>query len=114
MNSDSFSRLWDWSCFLDLVKQLENPELCSCAESVEVVSDLCSCTESVEVVCDLCSCTESAEVVTDVKWCAVKILSLVLKLSDIATEKLGIGKEDSFSCYLRFVFNLGDILFKLQ
>ncbi|XP_030490703.2 midasin isoform X2 [Cannabis sativa] len=102
MNFDDFSKLWDWSCFLDLVKQLTNPEMSSCAESVEILSDMCSCNENVEVVCDLCRCTERVEIVTDIKWCAIKILSFVLKLSDRATEKLGIGKEESFFCYLRW------------
>ncbi|XP_062087755.1 midasin isoform X2 [Humulus lupulus] len=102
MKFDDFNKLWDWSCFLDLVKQLANLEMSSCAESVEIITDLCSCTENVEVVCDLCSCTERVEVVTDIKWCAIKILSFVLKLSDRAIEKLGIEKDESFLCYLRW------------
>ncbi|PON47074.1 Midasin [Parasponia andersonii] len=102
MNPDSFSKLWDWSCFLDFVRLPGNIELCSCAESLAVPWDLCSCAENVDVVCDLCSCTESAEIVTDIKWCVVKILSFVLNLSYRAAEELGIRKEDAFSCFVRW------------
>ena len=63
-------------------------------------------TLNVEVVCDLCSCTDRVEVVKDIKWCAIKILSFVLKLSDKATEKLGLENEESFLCYLRCVFKI--------
>ncbi|KAL5579519.1 hypothetical protein UlMin_011961 [Ulmus minor] len=72
-DSDKFSRLWDWSCFLDLLKQSENLDLC-----------------------------KDGEFFIDLRWCGTKIVSLVLKLSDKVTANLGMSDANAFSCLLRW------------
>ncbi|KAI3975195.1 hypothetical protein MKX01_020596 [Papaver californicum] len=38
----------------------------------------------------------------DMKWCTAQILSIILKLNDRATEKLGLAEEDTLGCLLRW------------
>uniref|UniRef100_A0A7N2KQV9 Uncharacterized protein n=1 Tax=Quercus lobata TaxID=97700 RepID=A0A7N2KQV9_QUELO len=42
MDSEIFSKLrnWNWSCFLDLVKQTSNPDLSSSAADITVIADI--------------------------------------------------------------------------
>lgn len=78
MDFSIFSKLWDWSCYLGLLKQSGNLGLCSSANNVELM--------------------------VDIRWCVVQIISLILHLSDRATANLGMTDEDAFSCLLRLVF----------
>lgn len=95
MASETFTKLWDWSCFLDLVKQYKN--------------------------LDSCSCTETVEIVSDIKWCGLQIVSVVLRLSDRAIENLGVKckeskteeSKDALFCFSRLVFNLSYIPFQI-
>ncbi|XP_048323691.2 midasin isoform X2 [Ziziphus jujuba] len=73
---DTFFKLWDWSCFLDLSKQRAN--------------------------FGLCSSTNNMEVIVDIRWCVIQIISLILNLSDRTTTFLGISDEEGFSCLLRW------------
>lgn len=75
---DFFSKLQNWSCFLDLVEQSANFDMHN-------------------------STSDTVEVIADIRWCGLQIISLILKLSCKATENLGITDEDAFSCLLRLV-----------
>ena len=76
LESASFECLWDWSPFLDLLVYKE-------------LSDYELNQDSI-----------------DVRWCAVQILSLVLRLSDEATRRVSLKvscltEEMTFACLLR-------------
>ncbi|XP_058222016.1 midasin-like isoform X2 [Rhododendron vialii] len=71
-----FAALWDWYCFLDLVPQAADLEPGDDAKLYENVSDM--------------------------KWCGIQILSVVLKISDRATNNVGLGPKDAFACLLRW------------
>lgn len=73
-----FSKLWDWSCFLDLIKHPGNLSLCSSANNEEDM--------------------------VDIRWCVVQIICLILNLRDRATANFAITDEDAFSSLLRLVF----------
>ncbi|XP_020093830.1 midasin isoform X2 [Ananas comosus] len=87
MDPKVFSELWDWSCFLDLVKKTTDFHLYYGV----LLSD-----------------------VLDVRWCSIQILSVTLKTSDRATECFGFGAdemetensgreaEEAFMCLLRW------------
>lgn len=89
MDPKVFSELWDWSCFLDLVKKTTDFHLYYGV----LLSD-----------------------VLDVRWCSIQILSVTLKTSDRATECFGFGAdemetensgreaEEAFMCLLRLIF----------
>ncbi|CAM8907839.1 unnamed protein product [Rhodiola kirilowii] len=55
LETEVFSKLWDWSCFLDLVQQSSKDDKCL---SAEIHSDK-----------------------LDLSWCGVQILSVILKMS---------------------------------
>ncbi|KAL4625562.1 hypothetical protein ACB092_05G035400 [Castanea dentata] len=78
VDSEIFSKLrnWNWSCFLDLVKQTSNPDLSSSAADNTVIADI--------------------------KWCGIQILSVILKTSHIPTPHFSIGATEAFSCFLRW------------
>lgn len=76
--TEIFSKLWDWSCFLDIVKKFEN--------------------------LNMCNDTELKNDITDIRWCGVQILSVILRLSDRSVANFGVQAEESISCLLRFVF----------
>ncbi|KAJ7963223.1 Midasin [Quillaja saponaria] len=76
MEPERFCKLWDWSYFLELIKLSANLESGSTMEGVKVMENL--------------------------KWCAVKILSVVLKMSDTAAASLNVGSEAAFRCLLRW------------
>ncbi|KAG5541983.1 hypothetical protein RHGRI_021724 [Rhododendron griersonianum] len=71
-----FAALWDWYCFSDLVAQSADLEPGDDAKLYENVSDM--------------------------KWCGIQILSVVLKISDRATDNIGLGPKDAFACLLRW------------
>ncbi|XP_073008545.1 midasin isoform X3 [Typha latifolia] len=75
MEPKVFSELWDWSCFIDLVQH---------------IGDL--------GFVDATSVNDAL----DIRWCTVQILSVVLRISDRATESFGIGAEESFMCLIRW------------
>lgn len=77
MESETFTELWDWSCFLDLMKQLSNID------------------------------QHHSRVLSDIRWCGIQILSIALKLGYEATTKWSSGSEETFACLLRFGPNLG-------
>ncbi|XP_057850180.2 midasin isoform X2 [Cryptomeria japonica] len=74
-----FSRLWDWSPFLELLQWTCN------SNKVYI----------------------SSETASDIRWCAVQVLSVVLRMSDEATRYLGyklsgLTEEMAFACLLRW------------
>ncbi|KAH9296173.1 hypothetical protein KI387_039761, partial [Taxus chinensis] len=74
-----FSTLWDWSPFLELLQW--------------------SCNSN-----EVFHCSQTA---SDVRWCAVQVLSVVLRMSDEATRYLGyklsgLTEEMAFTCLLRW------------
>ncbi|OVA06149.1 von Willebrand factor [Macleaya cordata] len=71
-----FSELWDWSSFLDLVQQSTN---------VDSIND-----------------PEFTKNVLDIRWCTAQILSIILKMSDRATEKFGLVAEEALACLFRW------------
>ena len=73
-----FTKLWDWSCFMDLVKESVRLNLGSLNEGVKVL-------------------------VTDLIWCGVQILAVVLKLGYKVTESFNIGAEEALASLLRSV-----------
>lgn len=72
-----FAELWDWSCFLDLPQQ-------TC--SIGLVDGKTSLSNTLDII-----------------WCGVQILSVVLRISDRATENFGLAPEEAFMCLLRLV-----------
>ncbi|XP_022152480.1 midasin isoform X2 [Momordica charantia] len=72
VESETFTELWDWSCFLDLMKQLSNID------------------------------QHHSRVLSDIRWCGIQILSIVLKLGYEATTKWSSGSEETFACLLRW------------
>lgn len=72
LSLEVFSKLWDWSCFLDLPKQ----------------------------VTDFCSTTEQGNGAADICWCTSNILSIVFRMVDASTV-IGIGADEAFECFLR-------------
>ena len=74
-----FCEQWDWSCFLDLVNGTTDYRL---------VDD------------------SLHSVVLDLRWCAIQILVVVFKASDMGNASFGLGADDAFTCLLRFLFTL--------
>lgn len=74
LSLDVFSKLWDWSCFLDLPKQLT----------------------------DFSGSTENQNGAADIRWCVARILSIIFRLEDTSAA-LGIGADEGFKCFLRSV-----------
>lgn len=77
----SFRDLWDWSPFLDLLRWTGADNLGSSLPRTEEL---------------------------DVRWCAVQVLSLVLRMSDVTTRSLSstvsqLTEEDCFACLMRSV-----------
>ena len=72
-----FCEQWDWSWFLDLVHSTTDYSLVDC--SLDAVG-------------------------LDLKWCTIHILMVVLKASDMAIESFGLGADEAFKCFLRFLF----------
>lgn len=71
-----FSKLWNWSCFLDLLKK--------------------------NVPADFSGASELEKHIADIKWGGMHILSAVLEMSDRATMDSCHRPEDAFSCLLRW------------
>ena len=78
VDSELFSKLWDWSCFLDLVKQSANLDLSSSGGYADIV-------------------------IADIRWCGIQILSVVLKTSCRPTTDFSMEIEEAFTCFLRLV-----------
>lgn len=78
MEPKVFSELWNWSCFLDLVQQ--------CSANVDLGSD-----------------SEVIKNIQDLRWCGIQILSVILRISDRATENFGLIGDTVHSCFLRLV-----------
>ncbi|KAG7014001.1 Midasin [Cucurbita argyrosperma subsp. argyrosperma] len=71
---ETFIKLWDWSCFLDFMKQLSNID--------QHHSKLL--------------------LLPDIRWCGIQILSILLKLGYEATTNLSSGSEETLACLLRW------------
>ncbi|PIA42933.1 hypothetical protein AQUCO_02000406v1 [Aquilegia coerulea] len=71
-----FSALWNWSSFLDLVQQ-----------STNIVSG---------------NNHDFVEIGLDIRWCAVQIVSITLKMSDKATVNFGMEAERALTCFFRW------------
>lgn len=73
-----FCEQWDWSCFLDLVYSTAD-----------------------------CSLVDNSlyNVGLDLRWCTIQILLVVLKESDKGIESFGLGADEAFTCFLRFVLD---------
>ncbi|KAK9282643.1 hypothetical protein L1049_010862 [Liquidambar formosana] len=76
MEPEVFSKLWDWSCFLDVVQQLANLDRGDSADFVKNMSDL--------------------------RWCAIRILLVILKMSERANTNFGIEPKEELTCLLRW------------
>lgn len=76
LEPEVFSKLWDWSCFLDLVQELI---------SIGPNDD----TESMK------------KCISDIKWCGIQILSVILKMTDRAKAYCS-GSEDAVTSLLRW------------
>ncbi|KAI5016290.1 hypothetical protein ZWY2020_006141 [Hordeum vulgare] len=70
-----FCEQWDWSCFLDLVNGTTDYRLAD--DSLH-------------------------SVVLDLRWCAIQILVVVFKASDMGNASFGLGADDAFTCLLRW------------
>ncbi|KAG0491119.1 hypothetical protein HPP92_007982, partial [Vanilla planifolia] len=70
-----FSKLWDWSVFLELLKQIS-----SIMESSGPWLDS----------------------LLDIRWCGIQILSIVFCASDSAVVNFGMREEEAFTCLLRW------------
>lgn len=71
MAACEFTTLWNWSCFLNLVKKYTDLSLCNNEELKSNISDI--------------------------RWCRKQILSVVLNLSS----NTSLSSEEDFSCLLR-------------
>ena len=71
-----FCEQWDWSCFLDLVYSTADYSLVD--KSLDSVG-------------------------SNLRWCTIQILMVVLKASDMAIESFGLGADEAFKCFLRFL-----------
>ncbi|XAR49908.1 hypothetical protein NMG60_11004091 [Bertholletia excelsa] len=76
LQPEVFSTLWDWSCFLDLLKQCLDFDP---GDNVEFLKN-----------------------VSDIRWCGIQILSIILKINDKATANFGLTAEEAFPCLLRW------------
>ncbi|KAJ9568543.1 hypothetical protein OSB04_004509 [Centaurea solstitialis] len=83
-----FARLWDWSCYLDLVHEIT------------------------------CFHGGNIELLLDVRWCTLQTLTVVLKMSDrfirkkmsdMATLNFKLDDEEAFGCLLRWKEFLQDV-----
>ncbi|KAG1362520.1 Midasin [Cocos nucifera] len=75
MEPKVFAELWDWSCFIDVPQQTCNIGLVDGKTSSNTL---------------------------DIIWCSVQILSVVLRISDRATENFGLEPAEAFMCLLRW------------
>ncbi|KAE8646507.1 midasin [Cucumis sativus] len=71
---ETFTQLWDWSCFLDFMKQLPNIDL----DNARFL------------------------LLPDIRWCGIQILSILLNLGYEATTNLLSGSEETLACLLRW------------
>ncbi|XP_040935632.1 midasin isoform X2 [Gossypium hirsutum] len=71
-----FSKYWDWSCFLDFVREVVN---------LDQGSDI-----------------SFQKDISDIRWCGIRILSVILNMNDKAVSKFGVGAEEAHSCFLRW------------
>ncbi|XP_048139451.1 midasin [Rhodamnia argentea] len=72
-----FSKLWDWSCFMDLARQ-----------SLSLLGGSKS--------------KQEKEDIADLRWCISRILSVILKWGDAGTLDLDVGPKEGFECLLRW------------
>ncbi|KAL6842329.1 hypothetical protein ACP4OV_027756 [Aristida adscensionis] len=70
-----FCDQWDYSCLLDLVYSTADYSLAD--DSLHSVG-------------------------LDLRWCAIQILMVVLKASDMAVESFGFRADEAFACFLRW------------
>lgn len=80
MEPKVFSELWNWSCFLDLVQQ--------CGADVDIGNG-----------------SEVLKNIQDLRWSGMQILSVILRISDRATENFGFSGDTAYSCFLRLVMS---------
>ncbi|XVF27001.1 hypothetical protein REPUB_Repub14bG0069100 [Reevesia pubescens] len=74
--NDIFSKYWDWSFFLDFVKEIVN---LGQGSDVKFEKDI-----------------------SDIRWCSIQILSVILNMNGGAIAKFGVGPEEAHSCLLRW------------
>ncbi|KAM7253719.1 hypothetical protein ACFE04_031401 [Oxalis oulophora] len=75
LETEVFTKIWDWSCYLVFPKQTLN--------------------------CNVSCVTEFEEHITDLRWCSMQILSIIFKMDDRAIGNL-IGAKEGLSCLLRW------------
>ncbi|PKI73659.1 hypothetical protein CRG98_005900 [Punica granatum] len=73
VSPEMFSKLWDWSCFLDLANQLR----------------------------DFLSSTEQRNGTADIRWCTAQILAIIFNLGNTSAA-LDIVPDEAFECLLRW------------
>ncbi|GLT49686.1 hypothetical protein SLA2020_232280 [Shorea laevis] len=76
LESEIFAKFWNWSCFLDIIREFIN--------------------------INLGGTIEFRKVIADITWCGIHILSAVLKMSDGATRNFCVRPEEAQSCLLRW------------
>ncbi|KAJ8774196.1 hypothetical protein K2173_009627 [Erythroxylum novogranatense] len=76
LEPEYFSQCWDWSCFLELVKNSVNLDLVPAAEHTKEIADI--------------------------RWCGIQVLSVVLKIGDRAIANFHFNAEDAASCLMRW------------
>ncbi|XVE88663.1 hypothetical protein DITRI_Ditri19aG0087500 [Diplodiscus trichospermus] len=74
--TDIFSKCWNWSCFLDFVKEVVN-----IIQGIDVKFE---------------------KDILDIRWCSIQILCVILNMNDKAIAKFGVGNEEAHSCLLRW------------
>ncbi|KAK8664402.1 hypothetical protein V6N13_084194 [Hibiscus sabdariffa] len=76
VETDVFSKFWDWSCFMEFIKEVVN---------LDQGSDI-----------------KFEKDISDIRWCGIRILSVILSMNDRAMAKFGVGAAEAHSCFLRW------------
>ncbi|XP_039050336.1 midasin-like [Hibiscus syriacus] len=76
LETNVFSKFWDWSCFLDFIRELVN---------LDQDNDI-----------------KFEEDISDIRWFGIRILSVILNMNDRVIAKFGAGAAEAHSCFLRW------------
>lgn len=84
MEPEEFSKLWNWAIVLDLVENPINPRLHNLFADNTI------------------NCNGSSNNTLDIKWCAEQILSVIFRMSDMATTRFVAKAEEALLCSFRW------------
>ncbi|XP_078434368.1 midasin-like protein isoform X2 [Wolffia australiana] len=76
LKPDIISKIWSWCCFWDLLKTLSNFKEGTIVSSMSKMADL--------------------------RWCAIVVLSITLKMSNKSMANVGLQADEAFLCMLRW------------